>query len=225
MGMICRVLGLTPAQIDALRATPSLASTLVMATLGDHASYMARFDAALQRVPPEHRAEFEARMAELEAKSKAAIEAGPLGKQIAEARERIAALGAVEQALDLEKSWHILHYAYAGRMDLTGTPADLLLTGEELGEDLGYGPARLHRPAATRDFSQFLEAQDVARLQARVDLKAMDALGVYGVPAGPGSTAEYENELREVVAYYFARLRDYVRGMADKGNGLLIWLS
>ena len=91
MSMICRLLGLTPAQIGMLRATPSLASSLVMATLADRTSYMARFDAALQRVPPEHRAEFEARRAELEAQSKAAIEAGPLGKGIAEARQRIAA--------------------------------------------------------------------------------------------------------------------------------------
>ena len=61
MSMICRLLGLTPAQIGMLRATPSLASSLVMATLADRTSYMARFDAALQRVPPEHRAEFDAR--------------------------------------------------------------------------------------------------------------------------------------------------------------------
>jgi Domain of unknown function (DUF1877) len=225
MGIVCRVLGVTPAQIGALRATPSLASGLVIAALGDHASYMARFDGALQRVPPEHRAEFEARRAELEAQSRAAIEASPLAKQIAEARERIAVLGSIEQALDLEKSWHILHYSYTGSMHPTGTPGDLLMTGEELGEDVGYGPPRLHGPAATRNFSRFLEAQDLKRLQARVDLKKMDATGVYGVPMGPGSPAEYEKELREVVGYYFGRLRAYVRGMADKGNGLLTWMS
>jgi Domain of unknown function (DUF1877) len=110
-------------------------------------------------------------------------------------------------------------------MDLAGTPADLLLTGEELGEDVGYGPPRLHEPTATRGFSRHLEAQEVARLQSRVDLKEMDAVGVYAMPAGPGSTAEYEEELRQAVGYYFARLRHYVRAMADKGNGLLIWVS
>jgi hypothetical protein len=222
MSMICWLLGLTPAQIGALRATPALASSLVTATLTDRAS---RFDAASLRVPPEQRAAFEARRAELEAQAKAAIEAGPRGKEIADARERIAALGTLEQALDLEKSWHILHYVCTGRVHPTGAPGDLLLTGEELGDDIGYGPARLHEPAATRGFSQFLEIQDVARLQSRVDVRAMNAAGVYAIPEGLGATAHYEEELRQEVGYYFPRLRDYVRRMADKGNGLLIWVS
>lgn len=225
MSMICKLLGISPAQIGAVRATPSLASSLVMATLADHTSYMARFDAALQRVPPEHRAEFEARMAELGARSRAAIEAGPLGKQIAEARERIAALGPIEKAISLEKSWHMLHYLFTRHVGPASAPGDLLLTGEELGDDVGYGPPRLHGPAATRDFSQFLQAQDVARLQARVNYGEMSRLGVYAMPGGQGSEAEFESDLRNEVGWAFPLLRDYVRGMSDKGYGLLIWLS
>jgi hypothetical protein len=29
----------------------------------------------------------------------------------------------------------------------------------------------------------------------------------------------------EEIAIYFQLLRDYVRAMADKGNGLLVWIS
>jgi hypothetical protein len=94
-----------------------------------------------------------------------------------------------------------------------------------MGEDVGYGPARLHRPTDTRDFSHFLETQDLARLQARVNLQEMSRLRVYAMPMGSGSAAEHERELRDEVGFYFPRLRDYVGRMSDKGNGLLVWVS
>jgi hypothetical protein len=31
--------------------------------------------------------------------------------------------------------------------------------------------------------------------------------------------------LHEEIAIYFQLLRDYVRAMADKGNGLMVWIS
>jgi Domain of unknown function (DUF1877) len=229
MGIVCRVLGLTPSQIEALRATPSLANSVVMATMFDAGSQMARLDAALQRMPPERRAQFEERRAQIqaqfEAQSRAAMASSPLGERMAAARDQIAALGPIEQALDLEKIWYVLHYAYTGGMELTGTPADLLLTGEELGEDMGYGPPRLHGPEATRDFSRFLEAQDLAQVQARVDIEVMHNLGLPGVPMGRGPTAEDEEDLREAVGHYFRLLRDHVRSMSEKGYGLLTWTS
>jgi hypothetical protein len=42
---------------------------------------------------------------------------------------------------------------------------------------------------------------------------------------GFGSEAEFEEEMRDDVSFYFPMQRDYVAGMAAKGNGLLIWLS
>ena len=98
------------------------------------------------------------------------------------------------------------------------------MTGEELGGDLGYGPARLHDEKDTQDFAHFLDTLDVARLQERVDYREMSRVGAYAVPRGPGSDAEYEAGLRAEVALYFPRLRDYVVKMAEKRDGLLIWL-
>ena len=65
----------------------------------------------------------------------------------------------------------------------------------------------------------------MARRQARVSYQEMSRLGVYAMPTGPASEAEFEADLRAVVGSSFPRLRDYVRRMADKGNGLLVWLS
>ena len=67
-------------------------------------------------------------------------------------------------------------------------PGDALLTGEELGDDLGYGPARLHDEKETRDFARFLETLDVPRLRERVNYRDMLRLGIYSMPTGRGST-------------------------------------
>ena len=164
-----------------------------------------------------------------EAQYRASIERMPGAKeaetQIAEARDRLERVGPFEQPLDLQKSWHILHFLFTGHIDDAKAPGDALLTGEELGDDLGYGPARLHGQNETRDFARFLNTLDVARLQERVNYREMSRLGVYSMPTGPGSDAEYESEVRAEVASYFPRLRDYVAKMSEKQDGLLIWLS
>src|SRR5258708_15366177 len=130
--------------------------------------------------------------------------------RIAQAREQVTALGIVEQALRLEKSWHILHYLFTEHVGPSSAPGDLLLTGEDIGEDVGYGPARLHGEAATRDFSHFLDIQDLARLQARVNFNEMSRLGLYPLRIRAGSDVENENELlRNEVAFYFPLLRNY----------------
>ena len=219
MSMIGWALGVTPPQISALRANPSLVRHLVWVVEGDR--WKAVFDDLIERAPPERRAQLEQSQAKL-AQSPASQE---LAARVAKARPEIASLGAIEKPLNLEKSWHMLHYLMTGNVFPVGSPGDLLLTGEDVGEDLGYGPARLHSESATQAFSRFLDAQDVARLQEVVDLKDMSDARVYGVPFGPGPAAEYEAELRNEVALYFPRLGDYVRAMVDKGNGLMVWIS
>ena len=211
--MICWILGITEAQTSALRAAPPLASDLALVSHVD--GRLARFDEALKRMSPEQRSQFEA----------ATKPIGDAAQRVAEARQRLAALARFEQALSIEKSWHILHYLFTGHVGPANAPGDLLLTGEDLGADLGYGPPRLHGPTATRDFSRFLDTLDLARLQARVNLRTMTDIGIYSTPMGRGSEAERERELRNEVGMYFPRLRDYVRKMSEKGNGLLIWIA
>jgi uncharacterized protein DUF1877 len=219
MSMMCWVLGLSPAQIGALRATPSLASDLTRVAENNEARVQR--DEMIKRMSPEQRSAAEARRRE--------FEATPIVREalvrIAEARARVAGIGPFESALDLEKSWHMLHYLFTGHVDDSNAPGNALLTGESIGGDVGYGPARLHDETATREFARFLETLDVARLQARVNLREMTRLRVYAMPMGPGSDAEYEGELRTEVAHYVPLLRDYVARMSEKRYGLLTWVS
>jgi Domain of unknown function (DUF1877) len=219
MSMICWVLGLSSAQIGALRATPSLTSDLTR--VAEHEEARAQRDEMTKRMSPEQRSAAEARRRGFEA-TPAAREALA---RIAEARARLAGIGPFESALDLEKSWHMLHYLFTGHVDDSNAPGNALLTGESIGDDVGYGPARLHDETATREFGRFLETLDVARLQARVNLREMTRLRVYAMPMGPGSDAEYESELRAEVGHYFPLLREYVSRMSERRHGLLTWVS
>jgi hypothetical protein len=221
MSMICWVLGLTPAQIGALRASPSLASDLARSIpqrqLEDRLAEM------LSRMTLEKRAEAEARhQAQLE-RMPALKEAQ---KRNAEARARLEPIGPFQPALDLEKSWHILHYLFTGHIDESRAPGDALMTGEEVGDEVGYGPARLHNEQETEEFARFLSSLDLAQLQAHVHYREMSRAGVYAMPmGGGGSEREFEAELRTEVGTYFPRMRHYVTDIADKRGGLLIWLS
>lgn len=198
----------------ALRATPSLVPSLVLTAADDERK--ARLNETIKKIPLEKRKQFETDQAAFEAATQVSV---------VEARKAVASLGALEPTISLDKSWYVLHYLFTGHVGPASAPGDFLLTGEEIGEDLGYGPARLHSEAATRDLRRFLDGQDLERLQSRIDLNEMRRQRIYALPLGPGSETEYKNELRADVALYFGLLRDYVRQISDKGDGLLVWFQ
>lgn len=198
--MICSVLGLTPAQINALRAAPSLVSDLAL-VVHDH-RWKALLDDVLAHAPADRRAELEARQARF-GQSPAGREAAA---READAHLAIADLGALESVLSLEASWRLLHFVSVGDVSAAGSLGDLLLSGESVG---GSGSDRLHGEAQTRELSRFLDAQHVEWLLRTDDM-----------PEWQGS--DHEKDLREEIGRHFPRLRDYVRAMADKGNGLMV---
>src|SRR5262245_6180410 len=123
MSMICWIQGLSPAQIGGLRASPSLARDIAAAS--QERWHKVRVEEIVTRMTPEQRAQHEA--------TRAAFEANPAVAEAvafrAAACERAAALGPFEDALCLEKSWHMLHYLLTGRTDPVGSPGDALMTG------------------------------------------------------------------------------------------------
>src|SRR5690349_11458446 len=127
MSMIGWVLGVTPAQISALRAKPSLVRNLVWVVEGGR--WSAAFADLIERALPERRAQLEQGHARF-MQSPAARE---LAERVAKARPEIASLEPIETSLTLEKSWHVLHYLMTGDGSPAGSPGDLLLTGDEVG--------------------------------------------------------------------------------------------
>ena len=141
------------------------------------------------------------------------------------APEVLAALGSFAEVLDLHKSWHLLHYLFTGEVGPAASPGGTLMSGEELGEDVGYGPPRLHDAEATSAFAAFLKQLTPEKLATRLNLQEMQRAGVYAIPMPSRAVEKELNELRKEIRTYFEPLRDYVVNMAARNNGLLIWLS
>lgn len=124
--------------------------------------------------------------------------------------------------LDLHKSWHMLHYLFTGTAWEGEAPAaTLLLGGQEVGEDMGYGPARVLSTTDTAKFAEYLDGLDLEHLYERLDAAAMRALEIYCAPDDDDDVAELGDDLE----HYFPRLRAFVADAAQKGNGLLIWME
>jgi hypothetical protein len=119
-------------------------------------------------------------------------------------------------ALELDKSWHVLHYVLTGAAWDGPMPAAALLSGgREVGEDLGYGPARALSAKETQAFAQFLAAQSEASLVKKLNVPKMQSMDIY--------CADEDSE--EDLNHYFPQLKSYVSNAAAKGQGLLIWMS
>ena len=117
--------------------------------------------------------------------------------------------------LELDKAWHVLHYLFTGKQADGPMPAAALLRGgREVGEDLGYGPARALSAQETKAFADFLAGQTAAALAGRIDVSTMERLGIYAA----------DDDSVEDVDHYFPQLQAYVGDAARQGHGLLIWM-
>lgn len=126
-----------------------------------------------------------------------------------------------ERALDLHKSWHVLHFLFTGTAWAGAAPANTLLAGgRAVGEDLGYGPARVIGPAETSAFDHYLSSLSLSELKRRIDPGAMARLEIYCADADNGDASE----LVEDVEHYLPRLKNYVSSAATRGHGMTIWM-
>jgi hypothetical protein len=124
--------------------------------------------------------------------------------------------------VDLHKSWHMFHFLFTGRADGGSPPGSLLMEGgEEVGEDLGYGPARLIGLADTAAFANFIGGLSVDELKARLDGPRMAALAIYPGFEAVDAVEEYSDD----VEHYFPKLRDHLAAAAAAREAVLVWLS
>src|SRR4051812_34848725 len=79
-----------------------------------------------------------------------------------------------ERHLDLDKSWHIIHFLLAGDAWAGKQPhANAICGGAELGDtDVGYGPARYLTPAQVKEVAGALSGISANELWSRFDSSA-----------------------------------------------------
>jgi hypothetical protein len=125
------------------------------------------------------------------------------------------------EQLDLEKSWHGLHYlladdAWGGREPW----CYLVQGGVEVGEDLGYGQPRVLRAAQVRDFANALGSLTEQALRQRFNPAAMARENIYPQIWNEEPPAESWDWLRT----YFRELKLFVAAAAGRHLGLIVYL-
>ena len=122
--------------------------------------------------------------------------------------------------LDLEKSWHGLHYLLTGSAWEGAEPLCYLANGgEEIGEDLGYGPARALSPAQVAAWSNALSAITTDELRRRFDPAALEQAQIY--PSGWDEGDEAFDWLND----NFEALRSFLAQAESADNGAVIYLT
>ena len=123
--------------------------------------------------------------------------------------------------IDLDKSWHAIHFLLTGSA-WGGEPpfSYLLVGGEEVGDvDVGYGPARVLRPQEVSEFDMALASVSPEDLRNRFDPQAIAREEIYAI-----DPQRREEEL-EYIFYYYDILRTFVHDASLAGKGLLIYMT
>jgi hypothetical protein len=123
--------------------------------------------------------------------------------------------------LDIDKSWHAIHYMLNGDAWEGEEPFFLVvLGGEEIGEDVGYGPARYLKPDQVKAVASALSSLDLQDFSHRFDPSAMDAAEIY-----PQSWGEGGSEEREYLLDYFKQLSSFYQSAAQRNDAVLLYLN
>jgi len=82
--------------------------------------------------------------------------------------------------VDLDKAWHGIHYLLTGSIESNSTLASkVIMGGENIGPDRGYGPAQLLNRAEVKAIAHLLEETTADMLRQRYQPKEMTQAGVY----------------------------------------------
>lgn len=122
--------------------------------------------------------------------------------------------------IDVDKAWHGIHYILTGREDVGTEPLSwAVLGGEEVGDEIGYGPARFLQPEQVNGIAAWLPDDTV--FKTRFDPQAMEKAGIYPeaiwVRDGDDALDYLLENYRELVAFY--------KSAAERGDGAILWLS
>ncbi len=129
--------------------------------------------------------------------------------------------GPHDDTLDIDKSWHVIHFLLNGKTWEGQWPwFGAVLGGTEISdEDVGYGPARYLTPSQVQEVSAALQGIDSEALLARRDADAIRAAELY--PEGwQGSESD-----RAYISSYYELLRTFFKMSAASKCAMIQWLS
>ena len=124
-----------------------------------------------------------------------------------------------ENHLDLDKAWHAIHFTLNGKAwEGEGPLSHVILGGTEIGEDIGYGPARYLTPDQVQAAASALSGVAPEVFGARFNHSALTAAEIYPEIWQDGDGLEY-------VLGYYSDLRAFYLAAAERGDSVLIYLN
>ena len=229
MSMMAELRLVSPRVLEIIRKDPSLVDAALRTGLPtlpglDDLPLPASVAKHLASLPPADRARMEARMAEQMAAFRSSPQGAPLAglldedDDLEEGRAELERLGVTPddlgEPLGIDKAWHGLHYLLTGSSTDTEPPLGaVILGGHEVGDDLGYGPARYLSPAEVAAVADALDQVTHADLDARYNPTVMDGEKIYPGHWDDPDSADWMIDTFDEVKAYYAQARDRGYGM------------
>src|SRR2546425_4040968 len=134
--------------------------------------------------------------------------------------------------LDVDKTWQVMHFLLTGDAWGGAPPlAKTIMGGTDIGEDLGYGPARYLMPEEVREVASALSGVSIDDLRKRFDPAALEKAEVYpgfsGAVEHVGVDPAAEPEMKDFLEFLlkkFEGLVSFYAEAASKGNAMLLFL-
>ncbi|CAN7154406.1 YfbM family protein [Polaromonas sp. LjRoot131] len=124
-------------------------------------------------------------------------------------------------ALDLDKSWHLIHFLLNGEA-WGGEPplGNVILGGTELADtDAGYGPFRYLLASEVRESSLALAKVSADDVWSGFDSQRVKDADIYPEP-WVGDETE-----RTYIKHHYEALREYFAQAAEQGAAMLLYIS
>lgn len=128
-------------------------------------------------------------------------------------------------ALQLDKTWHILHYLMGNGdeyQDLAFPRGFLLFPeAESVGDiDIGYGPAELYSPDQVRRIADFTDSLDPAEMKRRLNPAELSEAEIY--PAiWNSSDLDLESMWNDIYENYFLPMKAFLHETAERDLAIL----
>lgn len=85
-----------------------------------------------------------------------------------------------QNSIDVDKAWQAIHYILTNDPWEGESPESLvILGGQDIGEDFGYGPGKYLTSSEVKMVAEFLKKVDFTKIRAEYDPETFDNLEIY----------------------------------------------
>lgn len=124
------------------------------------------------------------------------------------------------EIFELNQAWHILHFLFSGSDAEGKWPSTFIMFGgQEIGPDLGYGPARLLTTELLEDVASFLNAQSLQSLDTAYVARNIEQAKIYWqVSSAPADRQIQIEELWDIVV----NMRSFIEASVQLRGSILV---